>query len=118
MRSRWKGQILPINIYQLVFNQYYKKYNFKKKIKKRKIYFIKKSLFIFNFLVNCRFYSYNGKKLLFIYLLPKHLFFKFGEFFFTKKRSMYLSKRKLKKKYKKIKKKTLVKKKTKLSKKK
>jgi ribosomal protein S19 len=95
---------MPINIYQLLFKQYYKKYNLKLASKKRKIYFVKRRLFIFNFLINCRFYSYNGKKLFFLYLLPKHIFFKFGEFFFTKKRSMYLSKRKLKKKYRKTKK--------------
>lgn len=110
MRSKWKGYFIPINIYQLKFKQYLKKYNFKDALVKRKIYLIKRYLFIFNFLINCRFYSYNGKKLLFIYLLQKHIFFKFGEFFFTKKRSLYLSKRKLKKKHKKLKKKTVKKK--------
>lgn len=96
MRSKWKGLTIPINIYKLAFKNYYKEYK-RSKSRKKIIYFIKRNLFIFRFLLNCKFYLYNGRKQFMIYVLSRHILYKFGEFFFTKKRSRYLSKRKLKK---------------------
>lgn len=102
MRSKWKGNILFLKIYKL---SYFKYKDFYKNL--RKNYFkLSRSLFIYNFFNKLKFYTHDGRKWVFIYVqINKHFWKKLGEFFFTKKRSLYLSKRKLKKLKKKKKKK-------------
>ena len=100
-------------------------YNFNKdkkivlNTKEKRYYILKKSIYIFKFLINCKFKIYNGKRNFFFQIYPKHLFFKIGEFFFTKKRPLFLGKRKLKAKYRRVlKRKTNIKKKINIKKKK
>ena len=53
---------------------------------KKKYFKINRQLIIFNFLNKLKFYVYNGKKWMFIYVnIQKHIWKKFGEFYFTKK---------------------------------
>ena len=94
MKSKWKGNPLPLKIYKLSLSQYNNYY-----FNLRTFHFkVDRFLKIFNFFSRLKFYIYNGRKWLLIYvLIKKHLKMKFGELYFTKKRSIYLSRRKLKK---------------------